>query len=242
MITKAQVKHIRALADKKYRQEHCLFVVEGEKLVKELVTSGLKIKEIFATQNWIEKQSRFLIGSLITEVQDFELERISSLTTPNQVLALVEIPSVLDKTPDKAILLENIKDPGNLGTIIRIADWYGISTVYCSEHSVDCFNTKVIQASMGSIFRVDVIYRDLHSLVDQHQDRVVAAALNGTNLNIIPSMHKAWLLMGNESEGLSTTLLNLCKHIYSIPKLGSAESLNVAVATGIFSQALYGTK
>ncbi len=241
MITKAQVKHIRALADKKYRQESRTFLVEGEKMVKELLVSGFKIKEIYATREWIRQQSKLLLTENVIEVIDNELERISNLSTPNQVIAEVHMPHYTEKTARKAILLDHIKDPGNLGTIIRIADWYGVDTIYCSEHSTDCFNPKVIQASMGSIFRVKVHYKNIEQLVAKNKDKIIATALEATPLSLLPTITDPWLLMGNESEGLNPELLKQCKHIYSIPRIGAAESLNVAVATGIMSQAIYGS-
>lgn len=230
MISKADSKFIRSLKQKKYRQEHKSFVVEGEKLVKELLNSHF---------DWVKG---FSVGthSSFQSITPKELESISQLTTPNQVLAVAKIPEVsLDwsKVESELVLvLDGVKDPGNLGTIIRIADWFGVSQIICSADTVDAYNSKVVQASMGSIFRVRVHYTSVASFLLEYQKRfsgkvIMAAGMNGENAYSLQQKPDV-LVMGSESHGLSEEVLSLAKEI-TIPRFGEAESLNVAVATGI---------
>jgi TrmH family RNA methyltransferase len=173
MITKAQVKHIHSLEDKKYRYKCNEFVVEGEKMLQELINSSLAINCIYATKDWIEKNQK-IKNIHIEEVQAYELEKMSSLSTPNLALATVQIPAKEAVSPKGiSLVLDRIQDPGNLGSIIRIADWFGIDTVYCSEDTVDVFNTKVVQASMGSVFRIKTQYVNIEELLIQYNIRKI---------------------------------------------------------------------
>ena len=241
MISKAQVKHIRSLDDKKKRYEYKQFVVEGIKMVEELLKSQYEIEEIFATQNWIDNYGyTHLAKHKVTLITEQTLSRISSLKTPNEVLALVVMPDVAS-IPffDKALALDNIQDPGNLGTIIRIADWFGTSTILCNTQTVDVYNPKVIQATMGSVFRVDCYYIDLYNYISlQKNVKTYAAVLNGLNVNEMDKIAKGLILIGNESVGIDENLLQLCDSKISIPQKGNAESLNAAVATGIICNVL----
>ncbi len=241
MITKAQVKHIRSLDDKKYRLESGEFVVEGEKMVDELIHSKFEIKEIFALADWLHLHAKTLTnGIIIHELNQSELERISFLYTPNKVLAIVSLKSLKPIFPFKAaLLLDSIQDPGNMGTIIRIADWFGIDQVICNGHCADPFSPKVVQSSMGGVFRVPIDYSNgveflkLNSTIPSF-----AASLNGRPLHEIGKIDAGIIVIGNESKGINEELMQFCKYEVTIPKLGGAESLNAAVATGIICHSL----
>jgi len=239
MITKAQVKHIHSLEDKKYRYKCNEFVVEGEKMLQELINSSLTINCIYATKDWIKKNQK-IKNIHIEEVQAYELEKMSSLSTPNLALATVQIPAKEAVSPKGiSLVLDRIQDPGNLGSIIRIADWFGIDTVYCSEDTVDVFNTKVVQASMGSVFRIKIQYVNIEELLTKNnQIPSFAAILNGENICAHKSIQKGFIIIGNESKGVSPSIINLSTHKISIQRKGQAESLNAAIATGIICHSL----
>ena len=238
MLVKSKAKYIQSLGQKKFRQQEGVFIAEGPKLVKELLTehSG-SVLEVFAVKNWIEDNGRLATNCDLTEITEGELEKISRLTTPNQVLALVKqftpIKPVAEK--DKFILaLDGIQDPGNLGTIIRIADWFGVSHIVCSEDSADRYNPKVVQSTMGSIGRVNIFYTSLSEwLAEQKNVRIYAAVLEGQDITKIESPAGGIIVIGNESKGISEEVLQFCNVSITIPQKGKAESLNAAVATGI---------
>ncbi len=234
MITKAQVKHIQSLDDKKYRNEHHEFVVEGEKMVLELLQSEFRVHQVFALPSWISENNKFL-STINTEVIElFELERISSMKTPNKVLAVAGIPLAKNTEAKLALLLDGIQDPGNVGSIIRIADWYNMDAVYCSETCADVFNPKVIQASMGSIFRMHVKVCDIEKLLNEQKDiPSYVSVLYGEDVNSYSKINKGYIIIGNESKGVSQKIISSATHKISIQRKGRAESLNAAVATGI---------
>ncbi|MBK8684909.1 MAG: RNA methyltransferase [Bacteroidetes bacterium] len=241
MITKAQVKHIRSLDDKNYRRQFNEFVVEGEKMLSEVLRSGFEILMIYAVDEWVEKYKSELKNKPYQLIPYFELEKISQFKTPNQVLAVVKIPvaAIPSSLSGLTLILDDIRDPGNLGTIIRIADWFGIQNVICSIGSVDVYGSKVIQATMGSVFRVGVFYTDLKSyILSQSGTQVIGTSLMGKDIREFQYTEPAFLLIGNESKGLSQELEALCSDTVKIPQLGQAESLNAAVATGIICHAL----
>lgn len=238
MISKAQIKHIRLLHQKKYREQEGLFIAEGPKVVSDLLASKFRAKEVYAVQEFLNNAAISRISGLKpNEVTQKELESISALSAPNQVLAVFEIKA---KEPDMKVLaqelvlvLDDIRDPGNLGTIIRIADWFGIGQIICSESCVDVFNPKVIQATMGSIARVDVCYRDLDLLLKEFHP-VYGAVLGGDNIYTRKLTGKGAILIGNESNGISEKLRKHITHKISIPKFSpGADSLNAAVAAAI---------
>ena len=239
MITKAQVKHIRSLDDKKYRYKCNEFVVEGEKMVQELINSSMTINCIYATKEWIEK-NQMIKNIRIEEVEAHELEKMSSLSTPNMALATVQIPTKLPVSPKGvSLVLDRIQDPGNLGSIIRIADWFGIDNVYCSEDTVDIFNSKVVQASMGSVFRINTQYVNIEELLTTNKEiPSYVAILNGENISSHKLVQKGFIIIGNESKGVSNSIINLSTHKISIQRKGQAESLNAAIATGIICHSL----
>lgn len=233
MITSNQKKFVKSLAQKKYRTEYNCFVVEGVKLVEELLQSDFEVMEIYATLNWIENNPS--VNSEQVSLKDLSI--ISSFKTANEVLAVVKQKQffTIDYSKHFSIALDNVQDPGNLGTIIRTADWFGIKTVVCSVDTVDVYNPKVIQATMGSLFRVNVVYIDLIEFFEQNKDlSVYGALLDGDNVYLKTLNKKgSVLLMGNESKGISEPLLPFVTDKILIPKIGLAESLNVSTATAI---------
>lgn len=238
MLVKSKAKYIQSLGQKKFRQQEGVFIAEGPKLVNELLTehSG-SVLEVFAVKNWIEANGRLATNCDLTEITEGELEKISQLTTPNQVLAIIKqstpIKPVAEK--DKFILaLDGIQDPGNLRTIVRIADWFGVSHIVCSEDSADRYNPKVVQSTMGSIGRVNVFYTSLSEwLVEQKDACIYAAVLEGQDITKMQQPAGGVIVIGNESKGISEAVRQFCNASINIPQKGKAESLNAAVATGI---------
>jgi TrmH family RNA methyltransferase len=247
MLSKNQIKFVNSLKQKKYREEHNLFIAEGAKIVPELLASGITVKQVFATSAFLRQhQLDASIGRF--EIKEAELERISTLMTPNEALALCEMPAYQferDTFKDGlTLVLDEIKDPGNMGTIIRIADWFGISHIVCSPTSVDVFNPKVVQATMGSIARIKIYYTDLPAFLkeqtEMHQLPVFGALLEGESIYATQFPGKGLIVIGNESKGISEEVQQLVSNRVSIPSFshfsqsgGEAESLNAAIATAI---------
>ncbi|NCI46122.1 TrmH family RNA methyltransferase [Sediminibacterium soli] len=232
MLSKNEVKYIQSLCQKRQRLQEGLFLAEGVKLVDELLQSDFRIRKLYAAEAWIRGHP----GVEAVQVTDDELARISGQASPNQVLAVVE-----QKQPPRlplwkgrlSLALDGIQDPGNLGTIIRIADWFGIGQIMASEDTVDCYNPKVIQSTMGSFLRVTVWYGKLETALSAAGVPVLGALLDGKNLYVSGKRSEGILLIGNESKGIQPALLPLVTHPITIPRIGGAESLNAAVATGI---------
>lgn len=238
MISKAIIKDIQNLSLKKCRDEQGRFLVEGVKWMEELIrVAPDRIQTIYATAAWIQRQRARLRELPVVEVDAVLLSRLSQLQTPNEVLAVVHPFEHRAASAESGItlLLDKIQDPGNMGTLIRTADWFGVQQVVCSEDSVDVYNPKVVQATMGSLVRVPVCYTSLIDwLPAQHQVPKWAAVLSGQDYTDVQATGKSGILMmGNESNGLSDDLIALATDRITIPRIGEAESLNVAVATGI---------
>jgi TrmH family RNA methyltransferase len=244
MISKEKVRHINALKSAKFRNRYGKFIAEGPKIIGELLKSPFKVLEIYATAEWIKMNDGKIPHHInLIEVQENELARISSQKTPNQVLAIVQIPDVPTKIPEIVnfvLMLDGISDPGNLGTIIRTADWFGIQHIICSENCVDIFNPKVVQATAGSIFRVPVYYTDLEQYIIQMTSMIdtYGAMLDGNNLYSVESGNSGIIIIGSESHGISKELLPFITHKIRIPdysasKSFSAESLNASLATAV---------
>ena len=244
MISKNQIKFVRSLHQAKFRRTENLFIAEGPKIISELLISKFSVKTIYAYTDWIlENKKRLPEKVEIFEVNNKELQRISTLVTPNQVLAIVSKPNFdtpnTSQPEDLTIILDDIKDPGNMGTIIRTADWYGIHHIICSENSVDIFNPKVIQASMGSVSRVSVNYLNLSEFLSQlpNEVNVYGALLEGKDIYKTKLVNKGYLLIGSESHGISEELKNFVTDKITIPPFShesvGAESLNASVATAI---------
>jgi len=237
MLVKSKVKYIQSLGQKKFRDEEQVFIAEGPKIVKELLESGnADIKELYAIREWIDENALLLKKTEINEITEAELARISQLTTANKVIAIARQFDEPEKiiTKEKIILaLDTIQDPGNFGTIIRIADWFGIDYVICNQGCADIYNPKVVQATMGSIARVKVIYTDLEKWLKETNTDIYITALDGQDIREVERMKEGIIVIGNESKGISPGIIQLAKTKLTIPKKGKAESLNAAVATGI---------
>lgn len=233
MVSKNQIKRITSLQQKKFRKLEQLFVVEGVKGVQELLDSNVELVELYTTNT----QLFAIDSSKVHAITSAELQKISSLTTPNTCLALFKIPE--GKTFEEnglIVAVDDVRDPGNLGTIIRLCDWFGIKTLYCSEESVDVYNPKVVQATMGSISRVNVVYGDLSAFLSKTKLPIFGTFMDGKNIykELLPS--EGIIVMGNEANGISKSIEELVSHRIAIPRFGdlqATESLNVATATAV---------
>ena len=229
MITKNQIKLIKSLRLKKNRIQSGFFIAEGEKIIDELLQSKLETVHIFSTVN------KYSFSDYYIPIKNAQLKQISYLKTPNKVVGLFKIPknSVIDFNSN-IIALEEINDPGNLGTIIRLCDWYGIKNIICSTNSVDCYNPKVIQASMGSISRVNISYMDLEKLVADKNHKTVMADLKGEKLRNFNFSKNQIIFFGSESNGFSKKMSSKIENKITIEGLNNnVESLNLATSVGI---------
>jgi TrmH family RNA methyltransferase len=244
MLSKNQIKFVNSLKQKKFREQHGLFIAEGVKIVSELLGSSITVKQLYSTSSFlIDKDIDDNVECI--EVKPVELEKISSLSTANETIAICEIPNtnlVVESLQDElTLVLDDIKDPGNLGTIIRIADWYGIKNIVCSKETVEVFNPKVVQATMGSIARVDVYKTDLNLFLEESTSynlKSFGAVLSGENVYSQQLPTNGLIIIGNESKGISEEILPLITNKIRIPSYSqdntnSAESLNAAIATAI---------
>lgn len=234
-LSKSDIKLITSLQQKKYRQKHELFVVEGVKGVQEFLQSSYELEQLFVVEEFALDFS--IAEKAITKISTTDLKKISQLKTPNKVLGIFKIPS--QKTPQNKgliVALDDINDPGNLGTIIRLCDWFGVTQLICSKQTVDCYNSKVVQASMGSLTRVQINYLDLHSFLTETSLPTYTADMDGVNVYTSELPKEGVLIMGNEANGVSSATLEAAKHKVAIPRFGESqktESLNVATATAI---------
>jgi TrmH family RNA methyltransferase len=235
VVSRSQVKYIQSLSHKKFRDDAGVFVAEGPKIVGELLrVPGMRCRQVYATKQWMDDSRTGTVP--VQEVGEAELERLSALATPNQVLVVFEKPVFPPPDFNKGItlVLDGIQDPGNLGTLVRIADWFGLAAVVCSADSADVFNAKAIQSTMGSVGRVPVLYTDPVAVVSGYSGMpVYAAVLGGRDLYGIRRMDRGFVVIGNESKGIRPGLLELATERVTIPGAGRAESLNAAVAGGI---------
>ena len=234
-ISKAQIKRLKALHQAKFRLSDRLFLVEGKKGVEEALASDWEVQSVYSTdENWVQTHTG---AECITTL---EMQQISALNSPSEHLACIALKTF--GRPDgkeNVLYLDGIRDPGNLGTIIRTCDWFGINQIVCSLDTVDNYNPKVIQSAMGSILHVEVIYRSLPTFLSTVQDiPIYAAVLNGKSIHDIAIAKPSLLLIGNESNGISKEVLSFATEKITIPKLGQAESLNAAIASGIIISAL----
>ncbi|HUQ66760.1 MAG TPA: RNA methyltransferase [Flavitalea sp.] len=234
MIVKSKIKYINSLGDKKLRDTERVFVAEGPKIINELLDEpSLQPQEIFALKGWIDQHRDS--SWPVTEIDNVMLERLSFLSTPNQVIGIFKMPDngQLQLKNKISIVADGIQDPGNLGTIIRCADWFGVKQVICSRDSADIYNPKTVQSTMGSIARVKVFYEDLPYLLNNIEMPVYVGALNGKDVTKMNRITEGVIIIGNESKGVSEELLKIAHQKITISKKGEAESLNAAVATGI---------
>ena len=232
-LSKNHIKLITSLQQKKYRQKHKLFIAEGVKVVDELLSSDFEYEKIFAVDNFqIDVES----DKLVT-ISETELKKISQLKTPNKVLGLFKIPDQdVKKNQGLILALDEINDPGNLGTIIRLCDWFGVSKLVCSKNTVDCYNQKVVQASMGSLTRLNIVYTELIPFLESTNLPSYIADMDGENVYKSSLPTEAILIMGNEANGISKEIRDVVNAKISIPRFGElqeTESLNVATATAI---------
>lgn len=238
MVSKNQVKYIRQLEQKKFRQRERAFVAEGPKVVGDLITAGFEVLQAFAVKEWIE-ENRLTAVTTTQDVTAEELKRLSFLQHPQQVLSVFRIPADLlpiekPSLPRLILALDGIQDPGNLGTIIRVADWFGISQLVCSPDTADAWSPKVVQATMGSIARVCIQYTDLKEFFNETQLPICGTVLDGDDIYSSELPDEAIIVMGNEGNGISAAVRQSVDKPLLIPRFQpGAESLNVAIATAI---------
>ena len=232
-ISKNQLKLITSLSQKKYRQKHDLFIAEGVKVLNELLNSTFEIETLFCTDDFETSISE----KKVVRISETELKKVSMLKSPNKALGIFKIPK--EKAVQNSgltIALDAINDPGNLGTIIRLCDWFGVTQLVCSKDTVDCYNQKVVQASMGSLTRVSIHYTDLENYITKSNLDTFIADMDGENVYKTKLPKEGILIMGNEANGVSEEIKSLLQHKISIPRFGETqetESLNVATATAI---------
>jgi RNA methyltransferase, TrmH family len=240
MLSKTNIKYIQSLHHKKLREEEQCFIAEGPKVVGELLSSGVfECKMICALEGWLTGNSLLvagLPGENIFVVDQIVLEKISLLKTPHQVLGVFRNKAFaqIELKNKLTLLLDDIHDPGNMGTIIRIADWFAVQNIVCSYECVECYNPKVVQSSMGSLVRVNILYADLVKFIaDNKEIKLFAATLSGQPVSSFHKIEEGMIIIGNESKGVRQELLNLANEQITIPKFGKADSLNAGVAAGI---------
>jgi RNA methyltransferase, TrmH family len=238
MLSKSQISFIQSLQHKKFRREHGLFLVEGLKSVAEFVDSDYEVEAIYHTPLIASKMLKLSHKINFEEISLNILEKISALKTPQDALALVRIPQLPNLNYNKfknkfTLVLDGVQDPGNMGTIIRTADWFGITDIICSEDTVEVYNPKVVQATMGSLSRMNVYYVDLVETISQIKLPVFGTLLEGENIYNVPFGSEGLLVMGNEGNGIRPEINVLINQAITIPGAGSTESLNVAIATAI---------
>ena len=247
MLSLKERKYLNLLKQKKYRQKYGFFIAEGDKIVTDFINSNWAVHEIFTLKKWLDKIPEVKLPATlkIHIIDAHELKKISSLKTPNNILAVIKVPERnkgFNIQPDKLVLmLDEIKDPGNFGTIIRTANWFGIRDIICSNDSVDVFNPKVIQSSMSALINVNIWYLDLEKCLEKYKKAglpVYGTFTTGKNIYEETLSSNGVILMGNESKGISPGLESFITHRLTIPpfnhsKKGTIESLNVASATGI---------
>ncbi len=248
MISIQQIKRVKSLQQKKFREEEGCFVAETPKIVEEVLNSDYPVETVYALKSWIDENWKRFARHTLEEVSPKELERISGLQTPNQVLAVIRKPDVstdLDTIfSDTCLMLDDIRDPGNLGTILRVADWFGIKNVMCSEESVEYTNPKCIQASMGSFLRISIHYGSLARFLHDKKINtpVYGTFMEGENIYQTELNPKSCVVIGNEAHGISKTLEPLITKKIHIPSFSTetnhAESLNASIATAIICSEL----
>jgi TrmH family RNA methyltransferase len=236
MLTKAKIKLIKSLHEKKYRNEYGLFLVEGEKSVKELLQSDFKIEYILSSNEFHEKYLKGINAIVYDTIEKSEIEKVTSLESNDSVLAVVhqkENTPLTVASDEIVLVLDDIRDPGNLGTIIRIADWYGIKKIVASESTVDMYNNKTISASKGSFTRVQMFYTDLEKYLENTKVPILGTFMKGENVHTFDFPKGGILAMGNESNGISKGVEKYITSKITIPSFGDTESLNVSIATAV---------
>jgi len=231
LVSKSQIKLITSLQQKKYRNKLGLFIAEGPKVINELLTAGLRLHSLFSTQEHL-----FNVEN-VQWISEIDLSKISFLKNANNSIAVFKVPTpknLVDNT--LTVALDAVRDPGNLGTIIRLCDWFGIQQLVCSLDTVDCYNPKVIQATMGSIARVNVVYLELLEYLNETKLPVYGGCMDGPSIYQEQLLENAIIVLGNEANGISEKIETLITQKVTIPQFGEqkeTESLNVATATAI---------
>ena len=242
MVTAHTIKKIQSLDKKKFRQKYNLFVVEGNKNIRELQDSSYKITEIFS----INPTALSFLNMPVQQVNEAELKRISFLQHPKDSVAVCEIKNQeFVKDVPVQIVLDGIQDPGNMGTIIRLADWFGIEQIVCSEDTVDFYNPKVIQASMGSFTRVNLVYKNVSDFLQESPNQNLGTDMDGEDIYSFDFPEKMNLILGNEGNGIRPETEKFLNHCITIPRFGQSkatESLNVSIAAGIILGQIFSKK
>jgi RNA methyltransferase, TrmH family len=233
MVSKNQIKLIRSLQQKKFRKLNNLFIAEGVKVIQELISANFELENLYVTENIFTNIDK----NIRVEISASDLEKITALKTANNCLAVFKIPTQKVKSnAGLKIALDDVRDPGNMGTIMRLCDWFGISDLICSVDTVDIYNPKVVQATMGSIARVNVIYTDLEDYLQNCTEPIFGTFMDGENIYKSKLPNTGIIVMGNEANGISAEIEKRCTHRIAIPRFGNlqiTESLNVATATAI---------
>jgi len=239
-LTNAEIKLINALKKSHGRKKHGAFLIEGVKMIEELLQSDLNIILLASTAEWKTNNSAYTQKIYYRELTNNKLQKLSNFTTSNQVLAVATLPITEEfqmQQNDLVLVLDTIQDPGNLGTIIRTADWFGINKILCSKETADAFSPKVVQASMGSIFRLKIYYTNLQKVLSSYQDTytIYGSLLHGKNIYQVGLKKSGFIVIGNESKGISPEIQELINQAIYIPKgkQSKAESLNAAIACAI---------
>lgn len=235
MLSKADIKYIKSLQIKKYRKQEQRFLVEGAKSVQELLESDFKVEKVIGSPSFVES-ARIPAGVQVTEVSGSVLETLGEFQSNNGAIAVAKMKdnaSIALKDDEFALVLDDIRDPGNLGTIIRTADWYGINSIIASPETADFYNSKVISSTMGSFTRVDVFYTELTSYLERCNRPIFGAFLDGENVHDLKFPRAGFIVIGNESRGISPEVEAHVNRRITIPRFGAAESLNAAIATAV---------
>ncbi len=246
MVSKAKIKFIKSLQVKKYRKQEQSFVVEGAKSVSELLSSDFEVMWLAGTENFLHENERVIHGRNIeiAIANEKELEQLGSFQTNDAAVAVAKIkPNVAPQLKNEfCLVLDDLRDPGNLGTIIRTADWYGIKNIIASEETADFYNSKTISSTMGSFCRVKVYYTDLSDFLSMNSIPVYGTFMNGADVHQVDFGKDGLIVIGNESNGISDEVSKFVNHRITIPKIGGAESLNAAMATGIVLDNVFRSK
>lgn len=244
MLSKAQIRFVGSLQHKKFRKQHEAFIVEGWKSIREFLSSNYDVQQIYFTADYSAKMDKIPQKIKLFEVSVADLQRISALKTPQGVLAVVGLPPESQLSPalwevsyfadSFTLLLDGVQDPGNLGTIIRTVDWFGMDKIICSLDCADVYNPKTVQASMGSLSRVQVRYAPLVEVIRQAKMPVFGALLDGKSLYDQDFGKEGLIILGNEGKGISAEVMAQIHFPVTIPRVGSGESLNVAISSALF--------
>jgi TrmH family RNA methyltransferase len=247
MLSKSQISFIKSLHQKKYRKEHGLFLVEGIKSIQEFIHSSYQIHSIFYNSEQSNLLPKLPANINLFEVNNVELGKISTLQTPQGFLAILHMPKDRKINPKSlqnqfTLMLDGVQDPGNMGTIIRTADWFGFDKIICSEDTVEAYNPKTVQATMGSLARVEIYYENLPLFLESNNLPVFGALLDGESIYKTNWGNEGLIVLGNEGKGISSEVISKINKPVTIPRIGAAESLNVAVSAAIFCAELVRVK